>query len=345
MNNKYLRFIKLIIIILAVLISATIPLFIHSPYILGLLIVVIMNAVLAIAFILMFRTGLISLGLTAFWGIGAYASALLVMKLHLSFWVSLPASAIISGAVALVLGYILIGSGGTGFNFVVLSSVAGMLFPVVIGGIQSFGGYEGIPYIPAPDPIKIPFLPTIEFTSNVQFYYLALILFLIIVLISKAFYAAWTGRAWAAIGLNQRLAQSVGINIFQYKLSAFVLSSVLAGLIGSFYAHYEGYIMPDNFGIWQNIYIQIYAILGGIGYAIIGPLLGSAVMTFIPELVRIANVIAPILTGAVLILLVLFLPQGLMGLLVYLSVLVEKLKKIWKTIKSLFPSERKADKA
>jgi branched-chain amino acid transport system permease protein len=339
------RHIKLIGSIVVVILFALIPLFIHSPYYLDLPITVIVNAILAMTFIMMLRTGLISLGIVAFWGVGAYASAILVMKLGLSFWLSLPASALITGVIALGIGALLIGSGSGGLAFVMLSSVIGMLFTVVIGNIAYLGGYSGIPNIPPPNPIRIPFLPPIEFVSKVQYFYLALVLLVVVILISKAFYWAWTGRAWTAVGLSPRLAESIGINVFRYKLLAFVVASSIAGLMGSFYAHYQGFILPDSFGMWQNIYVQLYAILGGMGYAILGPLLGSAVMTFLPEFMRIANVIAPIITGAILILLILFLPQGLLGLLEWRTVAVERAVKIGKTIESLLPTGRGGGKA
>jgi branched-chain amino acid transport system permease protein len=329
---------------MAIVLAAFLPTFFPSPFYLSLFIVVIVNAVLAMTFIMMLRTGLISLGITAFWGIGAYTSAILVMKLHLSFWLSLPASAIITGIVALGFGYILIGSGSSGLTFVILSSVLGMLFSVVVGSIDAVGGYDGIQNIPPPNPIHIPFLPPIVFDSKVQLFYLALVLLIIIVLIIKAFYAAWTGRAWIAIGLSPRLAESIGVNIFKYKMLSFVLSSAIAGLIGSFYAHYSGFLIPNNFGIWQNITLQINAILGGTGYVILGPLLGSTVMTLLPESMRFASVLAPIVTGAILILLMLFLPGGLLGLLKWRTAVIEKITKVGRRIGS-FLSFRKADEA
>ena len=93
-----------------------------------------------------------------------------------------------------------------------------------------------------------------------------------------------------------------------------VLGSAIAGVAGSFFAHYQGYILPDSYVMWVNIYIQIYAILGGLGYAIMGPMVGSALMTFVPELLRVAREIAPIYMGAVLVLVILFQPKGLLGL-------------------------------
>lgn len=313
-KNTVTKHKRLIGFVAALVIFALIPLFVHSPYYLDLLIMVIVNAILAMTFIMMLRTGLLSLGIAAFWGVGSYASAVLAVKLHLPFWFSLPAAGLVTGAFAWAIGYIVIGRAGSGFTFVILSAVMGMLFRVVVGSISYLGGYYGMGDIPAPNTISIPFLPAIVFDSKAPFFYLALFLLVAVVLISNAFYSAWAGRAWKAIGMNPRLAESLGINILRYKLLAFVLASAIAGLVGSFYAHYQGFIIPDTYNMWENIYIQIYAILGGLGYAVLGPLVGAAVMTFFPEILRVAREVAPIYMGALLILLILFQPTGLLGL-------------------------------
>jgi branched-chain amino acid transport system permease protein len=337
---------KLIGLIVLIVIIALLPLFVHSPYYLDLLIMIIVNAILAMTFIMLLRTGLISLGIAAFWGMGAYLSTVLVMKLNLSFWFGLPASALITGFIALCLGYPLIKNAG--FSFVILTAVIGMIFVVAIGNIPQLGGYTGIPNIPPPDPIRIPFLPPIEFASKIPFFYLALFLFVVAILITSAFYSAWTGRAWTAIGLNPRLAGSLGINVFRYRLLAFVLASALAGLIGSFYAHYQGFVIPSTYGLFATIYIHIYAILGGIGYVIAGPVLGSALMTFFPELIRMTKEVAPIFTGALLVLLVLFLPRGLLRLLDRRTVIAEsvanKIVKAFESSPSASSRRHKEDK-
>lgn len=315
-------------LIVAVIIFALIPLLTRSPYYLDLLIMLLVNALLAMTFIMMLRTGLINMGLSAYWGLGAYASTLLSMKAHLSFWLCLPASALILGVFALGLGALLIGSGSAGFAFVILSGVIGMLFTVAVGNISFLGGYNGFANIPPPDPIRLPFLPPIEFVSKIQYFYLALGLFVVAVLIINAFYSTWTGRAWKAIGLNPRLAESMGVNLFRYKLLSFVVSCCIIGLIGSFYAHYEGYVTPDAYSMWMNIYIQMYAILGGTGYATLGPVIGSAVMTFLPEVLRMTKEVSPIFIGIVLMLLILFLPEGLLGLLGWRTAVVKRVAKI-----------------
>ncbi len=305
----------LIIVIVAALVCVGIPRLFPSPYYLDLFVVLLVNAVLAMAFVLMLRAGLINLGLAAFWGFGGYVSALLVMRVGLSFWASLPLAAVITAALAFVCGYILVGSGSSGFTFVILTSVIGMLFTVVVGNIRSIGGYGGLSKIPRPDAIDLPGLPALTFTSKSHLFYLAVFLFVIVVFVLRAFYSAWTGRAWTAIALNPRLAESVGVNVFRFRLLSFVTGSALVGLIGSFYAHYTGFLSPNTFGIWENINLQIFAILGGLGYPIAGPLLGSAVMTLLTESMRSVKTIAPAAQGAILVLLILFLPTGLLGLL------------------------------
>jgi len=293
---------------------ALIPVFIKSPYYLDLFIIVLVNAALAMTFVLLLRTGLINLALAAFWGIGAYASAILALKLGLSVWLAMPLTVVISIIFAIVIGAFLIGKGAVGFSFVMLSSVIGMIFTVAVGNINFLGGYIGLSKVPRPDPITIPLLGTFAFNSKVHYLYLALFLFAVIILILYAFYSAWTGRAWSAIGLNPRLAQSIGIDLFKYKLAAFIVSSAIASLVGSFFAHYQTFVTPDTYNMFANIYIHIYAILGGVGFPIVGPIIGATIMTFFPELFRIGREFAPIFTGLLLILLIMFLPTGLLSL-------------------------------
>ena len=272
-----------------------------------------MNAILAMTFIMMLRTGLISLGIAAFWGIGAYASTAFVLKAGLSFWFALPAATILTGMIAYAIGFLVVRN--PGFAFLILTSIIGMLIGLVFGNIRWLGGFTGIEYIPPPNPIDIPFLAPILFTSKIPYYFLMLVLFLLVFISFWALYTSSTGRAWMAIGLNPHLAESIGVNVFRYRLIAFVIASAAAGLEGSFYAHYIGSINPNAFDIFKTIHVHIYAILGGTGSPFLGPIIGTFIMTFVPESLRIAKEIEPILTGALLILLIIFLPGGILSLL------------------------------
>ena len=232
-NTRSGRIIGLVILGIVLVL---VPVFVESPYYVHLLIMVGINSVLAMTFILMLRTGLITLAIAAFWGIGAYTSALLAMGLNLPFWLALPASAVITGIVGFFLGYLLVRN--SGFSFIILSLVLAFVVYLIFGTFDFFGGYIGIVNIPRPEPIPLPFLAPIEFTSKTPYYYLMLFLVLIVVLAFSAFYNAWTGRAWRAIGLSPRLAESLGVSLFKYRLLAFVIAAAAAGLMGSFYAHY-----------------------------------------------------------------------------------------------------------
>ena len=292
---------------------ALVPLWVKSPYYIDLLIVVMINAGLAMTFIMMLRTGLISLCIAAFYGIGAYASAMLSIHGHLSFWACLPLATLITAAFALVIGYVIIRNAG--FTFIIMTTVIGMLFVTLVGNIQSLGAYNGVSNIPRPDTIDLGALGSIVFDSKVTFFYLGLFLLVIIVLVINAFYSSWAGRAWKAIGFNPRLAQSMGVNVFRYRILSFVVACAIAGLIGSFYAHYQTFIIPTAFNLFpRTIYIQVYAVLGGVGFATLGPIVGAALLTFFPEWVSIAEERSILIVGAMIVLVVVFLPRGLLSL-------------------------------
>ena len=305
---------KSICIIIVIVILALLPLVVRNPYYIHLLIMVGINAVLAMTFILMLRTGLISLGIAAFWGIGAYASALLSVRLGLPVWLALPAAAVITGIVSTFIGALLVKQGG--FGFIIQTLAFGFIIVLIFGTFEVFGGYVGIVGIPHPEPIPIPLVGSITFssTSKTPFYYLVLFLVLLMVVVLTAFYSAWAGRAWRAIGLSAHLAESLGMNLFNYRLLAFVIASTIAGLMGSFYAHYYGALVPGSFGPFKTIYVHVYAILGGINFPILGPVIGSIIMTFVPEFLRVTEGVEPIFTGILIVLLILFLPNGLLGL-------------------------------
>jgi branched-chain amino acid transport system permease protein len=298
----------------AILVLAAIlmPVWVSSPYYLGICVTVIINGICAASFVLLLRTGLMNLGLVAFWGLGAYITTVGMLKWHISFWATLPLAGIICAVVGVGLGYILIGRGRGGFNFIVLSVVISMLFPVIVGVSGYLGGYTGVYDIPAPGDIHLGGL-TLSFDSARGFYGLALFILLVVTLIAAAFYRSSVGRAWRAVGMDTRLADSLGIDVFRYRLVAIAVSSLMIGLAGSLYASYSTFISPAAFGMWQNTYIQGYAVLGGMSYPILGPLVGAGIMAMVPQWLQFTDVIAPLFMGVVLVILILFFPEGVLG--------------------------------
>jgi branched-chain amino acid transport system permease protein len=296
---------------LFVLVLILLPLVIRGSYYQHILITVVMNSLLAMTFILVLRTGLINVSMAGFWGIGAYATALLETKADMSFWLALPISAVGVFVLSLILGLAVVRFAG--FGFVILTLVIASIVPVFFGTFAYFGRYVGILNIPRPDNIPLPFGGEIDFVSKASYYYLILGIALVCVIVLWGFYSSSVGRAWRAIGLSSELAQSVAINPFRYRLVAWILGSTIAGVVGSFYAAYSQSVVPGTFGPFKSIYIQIFGILGGMGFVLLGPIVGAFILTLLPEALRFLKGNEPIFTGALIILIVIFLPHGLLG--------------------------------
>lgn len=282
-----------------------------KEYYLHLLIMAGVNMILAISFLLMIAVGRITIGAAAFWGVGAYASALLVTNLGMSYWLALPITAVITGIIALLVGALILRA--PGMAFVILTMVVNMVFVEAAGHAEFFGGWVGLMDIPPPNPIHLPWLGTLKFVEKLPYYYLMLFLLLLTVMATYALYRSRIGRAWNAIKLNERLAQTLGINVWKYRLLAFIISSIFAGIVGSFFAHYFQTLEPRQFTVFKSVYIQIYGILGGLNFYITGGAIGSLIMTFIPEFLRPFAEFEPIFTGILLIAIVVFLPEGVIS--------------------------------
>ncbi len=282
-----------------------------NPYQVNLLVFVGINAVLAMSFVLVLRTGLVSMRVAAFWGMGAYSSTWMAMSLQWPVWLSMPAATLIAGVVGLAFGALVIRN--PGFGFVIMTMIFGMLFVAVVGATEALGGYRGILRVPGPEPIGLPFLPPIVFGSPRSLYYLMLLIALFWVAVYSAMYESWTGRAWTAIELDSRLAASLGIDVYRYRVLAFVVAGLTVGMMGAFYAHYQNLLLPGTFDIFKTVNVQVYAILGGIQFPLLGPLVGAMVMVFFPECMRVAREVEPVITGLLLILLIVFLPSGLLS--------------------------------
>jgi branched-chain amino acid transport system permease protein len=153
----------------------------------------------------------------------------------------------------------------------------------------------------------------VNFATKTDYYYLILVMLLLTVVVFNSLYSSRIGRAWRAVKLSPNLAGTLGINPYRYRLLAFVVGSTAAALAGCFYAHYSQSITPGAFGGWLSIYVQLYAVLGGLEFYILGPAIGALVMTFVPEYLRIVKEWEPIITGVLLLIVILFFPGGILG--------------------------------
>jgi len=293
-------------IVLLVLFLLSLPWF-ASEYYLRILISVGIGAMLAFGVRLIYMVGRLTLGHAAFMGLGAYTSALLATKLGVNFWLGLPAAGMVAALIAAGIGIIVLRIAG--IYFVIVSfAFAEFLRYLWMWWEPMTGGITGILNIPTPS------LPGIEFGVNpVPFYYLILFLVALTTLVMYRVDRSRVGMAFRAIGQNDVLAEHLGINLTRYRILAFTIACFFAGLAGSFQAHYHMYTSPEDFTILESLYAQLYPFVGGIG-SLWGSLIGPLFMIGVSEGFRVAKELEPLFFGGVLILVMLFLPRGLVSL-------------------------------
>jgi branched-chain amino acid transport system permease protein len=298
---------KVILLFLFLILLCVLPLVVTNYYWQHLLIMSLITSVLGMTFSMIFCcAGMVTLGIGAFIAIGSYASTMLVVKLGLSFWLAMPLSVVITALFSFLFGLVAIRNPGVAFCL--LTMIFAQIVTEITGQINFFGGWGGFIMIPRPNPIG-----PVKFIGKLPFYYLIVSLCLLVVCTFSALYSSRIGRVWKAISLSPHLAQTLGINVYRYRLLAFVIASSAAGLAGSFYAHYAQTLAPATFGGFFSILVQLYPILGGINYYILGPAIGATIMTIVPEFLRITKDIEPIITGMLVLIIVLFFPGGILG--------------------------------
>lgn len=254
--------------------------------------------------ILVGYAGQISLGHAAFFGIGAYTSAVMTVRYGQSFWVGLLAAILITGIVGAFLG---LPSLRVRHDFLVLATM-GVNFVVVavFKYVDFFGGAMGIVNLPAPSLFGISFRGGALYMSLVWLY--AAFVLLISWYLSKT----WAGLALNTVRIDEDAAAAVGVSVPRFKIYAFAISAALAGGAGSFYAHFIGSVFPDTFAFVESIAILSMVIVGGEG-TLRGPIFGAILLKSAPEFLRFAQDYRFTIYGALLVLMMLFQPMGLLG--------------------------------
>ena len=282
-----------------------------QQYFFHILIITMFHIIMALALNLIMRTGQVPLCLAAFMGIGAYTSTLLVMKLNLSFWISLPVAGVTAGIVGILIGWPTLRIKGIHFAMATFGfgEVMRLIF---IGWVSLFGGANGISGIPAPNPMPIPFIFRIEFETKFSYYFLVLVFLLLTVVIFYRLTYSRIGRACLAIEESDVLSECIGIDSMRFKLFAFTVAALFAGLVGAFHAHYIHFIGPQQFGFWNSVEYIVFVIIGGVG-TFVGPIIGAIFLTVLPEFLRVAELWEVAIYGMALMFTILFMPQGLKG--------------------------------
>lgn len=256
----------------------------------------------------------ISLGHVGFALIGAYSTAILMMKGGLSFWPALILSALLAAAVSLVIGHPFLKVKGIYFSILTLLTAETFRL-VVYYWTKLTGGSLGLVGVPSPEPMDL-FGRTVEFKTVNTYYYLAIGVVIVCLLILYHFERAYISFQWRAIRDDLTLASSVGVNVVGYKMVNFTISAFMAAISGGLFAAFQHNLSPDTtsrFAVTMSIYLLVYMVVGGQS-RFIGPLIGTGVLTLVAESTRSVAEYQPMFTGAIAILVMLFLPMGLAGL-------------------------------
>jgi len=312
-----------------VLLFGVIP-FISSEYNLYILNTIGIYAIAAIGLnLLIGYTGQISLGHGAFFGVGAYAAAILATRAGFPFWAAVPAAGLVSAAVGMIVG---LPSARLKHLYLCIATLAGQFIIeyVFVQWEGLTGGAEGISVVGAT-------LFGLDLGNDRIFYFVIFICLVVMTWIAVNLVRTRFGRAFIAIRDNDRAAEGMGIPIFRYKLLSFGISSYYAGFAGALFAYYMMSITPEPFNLWLSIIFVAMIIIGGLG-SIPGSVFGAIFIVILEEVLSHATeyfmnisatgigiTIAPLrefVFGLVIVLFIIFEPKGL--------------AEVWRIVRSSF---------
>jgi branched-chain amino acid transport system permease protein len=262
-------------------------------------------------------TGQISIGQAAFFGIGAYTSAILA-KAGLPFILSFFASGLVAALCGLIIGFPCLRA--RTFYLAMATLAFGLSMTIIFKNWTSLtGGVSGTGGIPA--AAIGPFL----FDGFISYYYVVWIIVAIVLFLSHRLTQSYFGLALRAIGDNEMAAESLSVKAYKCRLISFLICSFLGGIAGSLYAHLDRVIAPENFTSEESIIFLSMAVIGGLK-SIYGGLIGSIVFTLIGEQLRSLERAQVIVVGGLLIFLVIFLPRGVVSFPEKMEGLITKLR-------------------
>lgn len=286
---------------------AGLPFVLRAPFLTHIGVMIALYTTLALSMNLMLRIGQISFAHGAFMGLGAYASALFMMRLGLPFPAAFLGAALAVTLVAWLVGQLFLRIKGV--YFVLLTFSFGEIIVLLfIEWVSLFGGSNGLAGVPPPGWFGH------EIQSRDGFYLLALGLAVFAYASVRAIYRSELGAVITSLDENEALTRSLGIDSRQYRLLTFCFSAFLAGLAGALYGHYLTLVTPEDYGFWVPVNLVVINVIGGIAHPI-GAVLGALLLVPLPEFLRDAKQYQVLLYGILLMVFLLFMPDGLYGVM------------------------------
>ena len=251
-------------------------------------------------------TGQVSMGQAGYFAIGTYVAALLMLNLKLSFWLALLAAAVASALFGGIVGVPAMKLSGP---YLVLATVGfGEIIRLVILNWQPVTkGAAGLTGIPLPE------LGSLRIMSETEFFYLIFAVVLLSAYVAHRLTQSKIGRTFSAIREDELAAEAMGVPVNRYKIWAFIISAIYAGLAGALYGTFSGVASPDNFTFDDSVGFLCMSVIGG-NRTIAGAVIGAFMLTFLSEALRAFQAFRLVIYGAILIFTVIYMPQGLAGL-------------------------------
>jgi len=285
--------------------AAVLPLAITDPYYLGILVFIGIFSIATMGLnLLMGYAGQISLGHAAFYALGAYTTGILTAKYNVHFLPALAAAIIVTTGIAYVIGMACLRL--KGHYLAVATLAAGEIVFICLNASVGFtGGPSGLAGIPSIE------IGGFSFDSDFKFYYLVWAVFILLFILTANIINSRTGRALRCLHSSEVAAAAMGINVTTLKVQIFVLSAVYAALAGVLYGHSVTFISPQASDLMFSVKLLTMIVVGGMGH-LWGGVLGAALLTLLPEVLSAFHDYELIIYGSILLVIVMFLPGGLM---------------------------------
>ncbi len=296
------------ILLLVTIFSFIFPL-IFSTYQTNIMVTALMYVVLGLGLnIVVGLAGLLDLGYVAFYAVGAYSYALLNVHFGLSFWLALPIGAALGMLLGILLGFPVLRLRGDYLAIVTLGF--GEIIRLVLENWTEFsGGPSGISNIDRPSLFGLQ----LDINQSIIFiYYLVLLLVILTIFVVNRLQDSRIGRAWLALKEDEIACQAMGIDKTKTKLTAFAMGATWAGIVGVMFAAKTTYINPASFTFLESAIILCIVVLGGMG-SIVGVIIAALALILLPEYLRAFAEYRMLVFGAVLVLMMIFRPQGLIS--------------------------------
>ena len=294
------------------------PFVYREPYHLHILVLILIWSFAYTSWSMMGRFGLVSLGHGGFMGIGAYVTALLWNNFGLSPWLGIPVAMVAAGVLALVVGYPCFRFRITGHYFVLVTlALSGIVLQIITATRDYTGGSLGM----TPQRATTNRLLALQFDSKTSWYLIALAVWLVGLLVWHLIDRSMSRYALEAISEDEDAAAAAGVNVTAEKLKITLISALMTALAGALYTQYQMFISPDTVsGIAVSLQMVFAAIVGGL-YVSLGPTVGAVITILMAEALRIGFGTAAVgwdnlIYGILLVLFIIFLPQGILGSLV-----------------------------